>query len=52
MLVGRMQNLLDYRDELGHEAPDPSPAAPRTTASRPAIGEIVSQSSEPDPDKD
>jgi hypothetical protein len=52
MLVGRFQNVLDYRDELGHEAPDAPPATARTTARRPAIGEIVSQSSEPEPDKD
>ena len=56
MLVGRFQSLLDYRDELGHEAPAPEPntgadAAPATTRAR-SVDEIVSQSSEPEPDKE
>jgi hypothetical protein len=56
MLVTRFQSLLDYRDELGHEAPVPEPlpradATPATTRAR-AVGKIVSQSSEPDPDKE
>lgn len=57
MLVGRFQSLLDYRDELGHEAPAPKPepipradAAPAATRTR--ADKIVSQSSEPDPDKE
>ena len=55
-LISRFQSLLDYRDELGHEAPTPAPASkavatPGTRHSR-AVDKIVSQSSEPDPDKE
>ena len=54
LLVARFQSMLDYRDELGHDAPEPGPApdAARTTASRKAIDKIVSQSTEPDSNKD
>jgi hypothetical protein len=52
LLASRFQNQLDYRDELGNEAPDPAPAAARVTAPQPAIGNFVSQSTVPDSDKD
>ena len=53
LLAGRFQSQLDYRDELGHEAPEPvAPSSARVTAPQPAVGDFVSQSTVPDPDKD
>jgi len=52
LLVNRFQNLVDYRDELGNEAPTPETQAARVTARQPALGESVSQSPVPSADKE
>jgi hypothetical protein len=44
LLINRFQNVLDYRDGLGHEKPTPEVQATRTSAQKPALDESVSQS--------
>jgi hypothetical protein len=46
VLIARFQNLTDYRDSLGPEAPEPAADPARTSAQRKAIAESVRQSSD------
>lgn len=52
LLASRFQNLIDYRDQLGNDAPEAEPPPARITARQPVLGESVSQSPVSDPDKD
>jgi len=52
LLINRFQNVVDYRDELGHDTPLPEVRATRISAPRPALDESVSHSPVPDADKD